>query len=669
MKLGLVLFLVARVAAAEPVDKPGDGSAEIIEVTGRAPPEPEHEAIAPEELHVLPGGGNDALRSLSSLPGVARIPFGMGGLALRGASPHDTRVFLDGIEVPILYHFGGLASFLPIDALDHVELTPSGFSARWGRGIGGVVLLDSHSPRPTRWTTEAEVSLLHAGALATGPGPSGGSWLVGVRRSYVDAVLAAAQVNLSLAPSYSDAQLRWESGDRHWMAIAFASDDGLELVNSGQITSNVKSFNYTSRFARLGLAYRGGGVSVTPWLGVDDVTAIANHKGVDKGYKRFDLPVGLRAEYAHGGLRVGFDGRAAHDDYTVTDIPPPGPGMTPPTTVVTREGQRYALDAGLFVEQEWVRGPVTIRPGLRLDYFGLAGATSLDPRLSVLERTGDGVVLTQSIGVYHEPPLVTDLDPIFGDRQLAAPRSIQASASAAAPFGDLFDGKATVYTQFQDNLPVDVVTGATPISDNGGAQAGGLLAISRDLVDEQFGSYSYREYIGHGRAYGMELLASRELGKLTGWLAYTYARALRTGDPRHDASYYPYVLDQPHVLTAVATRPVGEHWRLGGRIRFASGNPITPVATAYYNATKMTWTAVDGPLLSQRLPAFVQLDLRADRIWRRRSGIWDLYLDVQNVTNRANVEGVTYNKDFSRRDYTHGLPVFPSLGIEYRPLP
>src|SRR6185369_4618211 len=83
----------------------------------------------------------------------------------------------------------------------------------------------------------------------------------------------------------------------------------------------------------------------------------------------------------------------------------------------------------------------------------------------------------------------------------------------------------------------------------------------------------------------------------------------------------------------------------------------------------MEWTAVDGPLLSERLPFFMQLDLRVDRLWRRRTAIWNLYLDIQNVTNRLNPEGVTYSDDFATRSYTRGLPIFPSLGIEYRPIP
>ncbi|HEY5945450.1 MAG TPA: TonB-dependent receptor [Kofleriaceae bacterium] len=683
LRRALVLLLLSlRVAHADDSDSDDSGDEEVIEIEGRAPREPTKQKLETEVLHTLPGAGNDALRGLSSLPGVARVPFGMGGLALRGAAPHDTRVFLDGIEVPILYHFGGLASFVPIDTLDHIELTPSGFGARWGRGIAGVVLLESRSPKPTKWRAQGEVSLLHAGALAVGPGPKGGSWLVGVRRSYLDAVLAAAQVDLSLAPSYLDSQLRWESGDKKWLAIAFASGDSLSLVRApeeeggagGVSASNVKSFNYTSRFIRLGMRHRDRGTTLTPWLGLDDIDAIANHKGVDKGYKRFDINAGARLEHEQpwlgGTLRTGLDGKATHYSYTIANVPPAFPGMTPENIVITRDGSRAALDAGVFAEQDWLvaNKRMAVRPGVRVEYLGLADRVVIDPRLTLVERLPDDLVLTQSLGVYHESPLVTDLDPIYGDRELAAPSSLQASVSVEAPMFELFDGRATVYAQTQRSLAVDTVTGATPISDNGGGQSGGLLGISRELVDEQFGSYSYREYVGRGRAYGLELFARKELGAVTGWLAYTYARSYRTGDPRRDDRYYPYVLDQPHVLTALATVPLGTKWRVGGRLRFASGNPITPVAGAWVNP-KQEWTAVDGPILSERLPAFAQLDLRVDRLWRRRTAIWNLYLDIQNVTNRLNPEGVTYSDDFSTKSYTRGLPIFPSLGVEYRPTP
>ncbi|MEO7096749.1 MAG: energy transducer TonB, partial [Polyangiales bacterium] len=116
----------------------------------------------------------------------------------------------------------------------------------------------------------------------------------------------------------------------------------------------------------------------------------------------------------------------------------------------------------------------------------------------------------------------------------------------------------------------------------------------------------------------------------------------------------------------IGSTALGKRWRIGGRMRYTTGNPLTPVAAAYLDSSG-DWVAVDGPLLSRRLPDFFQLDLRVDRSWQGRWGTWNLYIDIQNVINRANAEGVTYSEDYGKKSYTNGLPIFPSIGVELIP--
>ncbi len=89
------------------------------------------------------------------------------------------------------------------------------------------------------------------------------------------------------------------------MAILIGSDDRLRLLRDpndpgggGIDTSNVKSFEYTSRFTRLGLRYRAvhGATSMTilPSVGADDVNARANHDDIDKGMHKTSIPLSLR---------------------------------------------------------------------------------------------------------------------------------------------------------------------------------------------------------------------------------------------------------------------------------------------------------------------------------------------------------------------------------------
>jgi hypothetical protein len=672
----------ARIGADLTIRLVADESAvETIEVTGRAPSAPQLH-LGTEEIRTQPGAGGDALRALQSMPGVARTPFGLGGLALRGTAPRDTKVYLDGIEVPLLYHFGGIASFLPTGSIDELTLEPGGASVRYGRGLGGVAVITSRTGRSDRWRAGGELSLIHAAALAEGPGPLDGSWLIGARRSYFDALQEAASLDLALAPRYGDAQLRWESGDGRWMAIAFGSDDKLRLLRDpndtsegGIDTSSVKSFDYVSRFARLGLRYRavkrGTQLTLLSSLGVDDVNARANHKDIDKGMHRTTVPLSLRAElatqFARGTIALGFDGGAARHSYDMINTPPPSPLDPSPSMVVHRELTRWAADLGAFVEQSWFLAGerVELRPGLRGDHFGLSDQWTLDPRIAIHEYLPNDVELSQSIGRYHAPPLVTDLDPIFGDRRMLGSSATQVAATIKTIIGDDKEVSATAYYQDLDDLPVDALSGATPISANGGTTSGGLLGISRELVDTQFGSYSYREAIGTGYAYGLELIARKNLGRFTGWVSYTHARSYRK-NPTQSPEHFAYVLDQPHALTVLGTARLGKHWRAGGRVRYVTGNPYTPVAGASQDL-EGDWLAIDGPLLSERLPAFFQLDLRIDRDWKRNWGRLTLYIDIQNITNRANAEGVTYNDDYTTMRYTRGLPIFPSIGVEYLP--
>jgi len=656
------------------------GSSEVIRLRGRAPTGPPLH-LDTTAIRNQPGAGNDVLRALQSLPGVARTPFGLGGLALRGTAPRDTKVYLDDIEVPLLYHFGGIASFLPTAAIDEVTLEPGGASVRYGRGLGGVAVVTSRTGRKDRWRAGGELSLIHAAAIAEGPGPLKGSWLVGARRSYFDAIVQAASLDLVLVPRYGDAQLRWESGDGRWMAILFGSDDRLNLVHDpddpsagGINTSNVKSFLYTSRFARLGVRYRAvrGATSfaIMPSVGVDDVNARANHEDIDKGMHRTTVPISLRAyvstPLAGGTSSFGLDGGWQRHTYDMINTPPPTRMDPAPDMVIHRTLQRWAADAGAWVEQSWSFGErLELRAGLRGDHFGLSDQWTLDPRVVLNAYLPHDVTLSQSIGRYHEPPLVTDLDPIFGDRVMLGSSATQVATTLKAILGDDKEVSATVYYQDLGRLPVDAITAATPISGNGGPESGGLLGISRELVDTQFGSYSYREAIGTGSAYGLELIARRNVGRWTGWIAYTYARSYRTNPTRREDTN-PYVLDQPHSLTLVGTTQLFRHWRIGGRFRYTTGNPYTPVAGAYQEPGG-DWVPVDGPLLSGRLPDFVQLDLRVDRVWRRPWGVMNLYIDLQNVVNRHNAEGLTYNTDYTRRSYTNGLPIFPSIGVEYIP--
>jgi len=106
----------------EPVSVQGE---EIVIEAERARTTPGETTLAREEIARVPGARGDALAAVKNLPGVANMPdLGGGGLVVRGAPAADSRIFVDGFEIPLLYHFGGVQSVLPTEMIDRRRRWP-----------------------------------------------------------------------------------------------------------------------------------------------------------------------------------------------------------------------------------------------------------------------------------------------------------------------------------------------------------------------------------------------------------------------------------------------------------------------------------------------------------------------------------------------------------------
>src|SRR5262249_54093443 len=113
-----------------------------LEVSVRAAPErrdPGRVTLSADEARRVPGTAGDALLAVGSLPGLARPSFDDGKLVVWGAAPGDTRVYVDGVPVPALYHGGGLRGVIGADLVQGIDLIPGGYDASFGRALGGLV--------------------------------------------------------------------------------------------------------------------------------------------------------------------------------------------------------------------------------------------------------------------------------------------------------------------------------------------------------------------------------------------------------------------------------------------------------------------------------------------------------------------------------------------------
>ena len=649
------LRLAPDVVAPLPSGGGGDDEVEEVTVKGRRPArEVTRRTLEQREMTRIPGTNGDALRSLQNLPGVARPPGLVGLLIVRGSAPQDTSVFVDGTLIPLVYHFGGLSSVVPTEILEKIDFYPGNFSAQYGRAMGGIVDVGVRDPKKDALHGMAQVDLIDARVLAEGPiGKTGWNFAVAGRRSYVDVwlkpVLEQSGAGVTTAPVYYDyqAMLTHDVGkDGNFRLLFFGSDDRLDLL--------LKSVNASDPSLGGGLSAHTGfwraQARYRQRLGKDTEFRLVSAVGEDfidfsLGDNFFTLsshPITTRAEVSQRVARgltmnVGMDVLYAPYTVDVRFPPPPKPGEAPGGPLLSRppletKDTDAVYQPALFTEFELTPWPgARIVPGIRLDYAKDTKQWDLAPRAVMrqdLTRGFPRTTLKGGLGVFYQPPQPQETNRVFGQIGLVSNR-------------------ATHY-----DIGVE-----QELTHNVEASLEGFYKQLDDLVTTR----ALNE--GRGRVYGVEtLIRYKPDARFFGWLAYTLSRSVRRDTPSEPERLSRF--DQTHILTVLGSYRLGRGWEFGARFRLVSGSLYTPNTYGFYDQNAGVPLALAGyPNYGERLPLFHQLDLRVDKTWKFRAWQLGVYADVQNVYNHGNVEGVSYNYNYTRQTFATGLPLLPSLGV------
>src|SRR5450432_1419551 len=182
--------------APAPESASGDAAtpnASPIEVTvqGQRPrAAPDAEVITRSSARELPGSFGDPLRAVEAEPGVTPIVSGLPYFFVRGAPPASVGIFIDGIEVPLLYHAFFGPSVIHPGLFERVDLYKGAAPANYGRYAGAIIATETRAPR-YELNGEASLRIIDAGALVEAPFADGrGSALVAGRYSYTGLVLS-----------------------------------------------------------------------------------------------------------------------------------------------------------------------------------------------------------------------------------------------------------------------------------------------------------------------------------------------------------------------------------------------------------------------------------------------------------------------------------------------
>jgi outer membrane receptor protein involved in Fe transport len=120
------------------------------------------------EAREIAGTEGDPVKAVQDLPGVARPSFGTGELAVWGSSPHDTRTYVDGVEIPALFHGAALRSTINAELIRGFTLVPGAYGADYGRGLGGVVRVEMRDLASTA-RAHLDVDTIDGSAMVSTP--------------------------------------------------------------------------------------------------------------------------------------------------------------------------------------------------------------------------------------------------------------------------------------------------------------------------------------------------------------------------------------------------------------------------------------------------------------------------------------------------------------------
>ncbi|HEX6275147.1 MAG TPA: TonB-dependent receptor [Polyangiaceae bacterium] len=616
--------------SAEPAaPKPPPEPAEVV-VRGQRPP-PGVVRLSRAEARAIPGTFGDPLRSVEAQPGVVPIMSGLPSFFVRGAPPGNVGFFIDGIDVPLLYHAFFGPSVIHPGLIDGVELYSGVAPVEFGR-VAGPIVSAQVRPLERRFNGEASIRVIDAGALVEAPfggcdgpeveGCSRGSARVGGRYSYTGVVLSLLG-NAELNYWDYQGQGSYRLGpDDELSLLAFGAYDFFRSGNrvdqgGGEVEFHRVDLRWDHRTpsSRLRVGVTGGYDSTG---GVESVTSVVT-----------DRSLRARVEYERDAgesvvLKAGLDGRV--DDFGLeTD-----PLLLNYQDYSALFPARTETVVGAYVSTDLHFTPgIVVVPGVRADVYNDRGTTAagIDPRISAAFDLSRPLSIETSLGLLHQKPNFVPQVPAaqIADLEHGLTKALMWSSRVRYEFPDDLTASAGIFR----NAFFDVID---PL---GGERN---FSIDRTAVNQRATISSM----------GLELQLTRPLTrKLGGFLAYTLSRTIQTHGRVQSISGF----DRPHVLQGALGYDFGAGITAGTRAVFYSGVP------------ELNFEGSPHFVEGRRGAPYFRMDARVEKRWRFGERTWlGVVAEVLNATSTTE----TVRLDCGTRcvERKAGPVILPSIGVE-----
>ncbi len=559
-------------------------------------------------------GEVDILKTIQFLPGIQTAGEGNTGFYVRGGGPDQNLILHDNAVVYNASHLFGFFSVFNADAVKNVEVIKGGMPANYGGRLSSVLDISLKEGNAREHEFEGGIGLIASRFTAQGPlKKDTSSYIISGRRTYID-ILAKPFVN----PESAFAGSGYYFYDLN-MKVNYKLGENDQLFLSGYFGRDVFGFE----------SQRAGFSARIPW-GNATGTLRWNHLFSDKLFLNTNLTfsdyqfsfTGAQEDFEftlfsgiqdwslksslnfypnpRHNIQAGFD--YIFHEFTPSNVTAKSGDVVFDTGDVTRV---YAHDLSVYaLDQFDITDKLRVNGGLRFTLFQHVGPftryirnevqddfsavvenqsieygkgdevalyTNLEPRLNVRYKLGSRSSIKAAYTQNYQYLHLASLSPtsLPGDVWVPSTDRVQPQFSTQYALGyfhnfkdDKYEASVEIYYKEMENL-VEFEEGAQPentINDN---------------VDNQF-------VFGNGDSYGVELFIKRSIGKINGWIGYTWSKTTRNFAELNDGNPFPARFDRRHDLSIIMNYDINSRWSVSGAFVYGTGNAITLPIARYF---------------------------------------------------------------------------------------
>lgn len=630
--------------------------------------------ITPKELKVLPsiGGEPDIAQYLQVMPGVISTGDQGGQLYIRGGSPIQNKILLDGMTIYNPFHSIGLYSVFETDAIRNADVHSGGFGAEFGDRTSAIVSVNTKDGNRKNHSGKVAVNPILAKVFLEGPllrdkgdTSTAITYIASIKHSYLKNTSPAlygfmgepykSRLPYSFTDLYGKLSLNSGTGGKLSL-FGFNFNDHVNFKNSSDL--NWKSYGIGTNFVLTPAAssalisgcfnYSSYAISLTEADGLPRESNINSFDASVRGTAYFENHSELNYGVELTGFKTGFQ----YYNYVGVKL----------------EQNDYTTQIGGFLKIKKTFGDkLVFEPGLRLQYYASINVPRLEPRIAFKYNLTDHIRIKGSSGMYSQNLISSksDRDIVnFFTGFITAPDFEIKKADGSIASNNIQKAIHAVGGIEFDYKEIDITV------EPWFKRFDQLISINRYKLlptDPDFA-------IETGKAYGTDFTLKYSKGRKYLWAVYSYGYV----DRNDGYQTYPTPFDRRHNVNILAAYTLGKKSdvELSARFNYGSAFPFTQTQSFieqidFSNGINTNYLTQNGNLgilyanqiNGGRLSDYHRLDIAAKkRFALKKKSSLEVSGSISNVYNRQNI----FYIDRVRNTRTYQLPIFPSLGVSWQ---